>query len=498
MKTARRHLAGTSCRPFSRKGTRLGLLDVETLNLLAWVGLRIELQEADVTQENVEGCATDVFSRFLGPLYWIDKVLCDPTSYGWPVARSRQFLRMRHRVKVLAEISPVATFSKRFWRAIEFAWTDMLCFHKDEFKQKTVIEDEIQKELAWAQGRPNSKAHSQRPLIFGLDSEPFLAALTDTETLHWTAYKARWPGMAGQLNQDSMSPHATHSNKNCLHTLIANCGLIMSDSVSPERWLLASECLLAQGFPVLPGCFGDARRRVGDCNALSLSIFCQCVCVWIRLILWILWTHGYFYFYCFFLNQLPFVMCSFCIGYVCGCFDIIPIADRLCSFNERSPHRNSRIIRQQCGDAMNIQVMSVLHLHSLMCYKWQTPSVLMRSIHVGRKMLDQSVKDAVQSVGGMKRRKLGKVSMQTILSHCRERASLCGPMVPATPMSTPATPMMSASPAATSAKVPSHDENAHALDGGSSAATSSSTMPESSTLRQALVQARRARQMGSK
>lgn len=264
LKTARRHMAGTSCRPFSKKGTRLGLMDTETINLLAWVGLRITLQEADVTQENVEGCATDIFSRFLGPMYWIDVYVADPTHFGWPVARNRQYLRMRHKTKILSEISPISNFAKRFWRAVEFSWSDMLCFHKPEFRDHTVIENELQVELDWAQNRANSRSHGQRRQVFGLDDEPFLNTLTDSEDLQWKAYKARWPGMAGQLNQDAMSSHAMHSNPKCLHTLIANCGIIVTDKVSPERWLLATECLLAQGFPILPGCFGDQRLGKGS------------------------------------------------------------------------------------------------------------------------------------------------------------------------------------------------------------------------------------------
>ena len=231
---------------------------METIHLLAWIGLRIALQESDITAENVQSHALlDIMSRFLSGLYHIDQYIGDPTFYGWPVARSRQFLRLRHRVKILAEISPISNFSKRFWRAVEFEWAKLMCFHLPEFKDKTVVDDELQKELDWGQGRPNSRSHGKDRVLFGTHDEPFLAVLTDTEHMHWTAYKARWPGTAGQLNQDSMSQHATHSSKKCLHTLIANCGIIMSDQVSPERWLLGSECLLAQGFPVLPGCFGD-------------------------------------------------------------------------------------------------------------------------------------------------------------------------------------------------------------------------------------------------
>ncbi len=79
---------------------------------------------------------------------------------------------------------------------------------------------------------------------------------------------------------------------------------------------------------------------------------------------------------------------------------------------------------------MNIQVMSVLHLHSMMCYKWQVPSTLMQSIHLGRKMLHASVQNSLQSLDGAKRRKLtSKTSMGQILEQTRDRASKCGPIV---------------------------------------------------------------------
>lgn len=51
VKTAKRHIAGTSCRPFSKKGMRLGLLDCEVVFLLSWIAMRVELQEADILQE---------------------------------------------------------------------------------------------------------------------------------------------------------------------------------------------------------------------------------------------------------------------------------------------------------------------------------------------------------------------------------------------------------------------------------------------------------------
>ena len=51
LKTASRHRAGTSCTPYSKRGVGLGLKDECTLHTMAWVGLRLLLQEPDITQE---------------------------------------------------------------------------------------------------------------------------------------------------------------------------------------------------------------------------------------------------------------------------------------------------------------------------------------------------------------------------------------------------------------------------------------------------------------
>ncbi|CAK9049373.1 Uncharacterized protein SCF082_LOCUS27458 [Durusdinium trenchii] len=241
VKTARRHCAGTSCRPFSKKGMRLGLMDCETVYLLSWIAMRLELQEADILQENVCGSATDIFSRFLGKLYWIDVWKGDPRLLGLPFARERQFVRFRHKVKCMAELEPTSRFIKRFWRAINFEWQQVYCCHLPDFKDKTVVKDELNEELRWAQNRPSSKAHDMPQITIDNHENPFRACLTETEELFWQGYQIRNPGKAGQLNQDSLSAFGHASLDGCLHTLIANCGLIMSDSCVPERWLIGAK-----------------------------------------------------------------------------------------------------------------------------------------------------------------------------------------------------------------------------------------------------------------
>ena len=52
LKTARRHVAGTSCVPYSKRGSGAALMDFNTVYSLCWIGLRMLLQEPDITNES--------------------------------------------------------------------------------------------------------------------------------------------------------------------------------------------------------------------------------------------------------------------------------------------------------------------------------------------------------------------------------------------------------------------------------------------------------------
>ena len=79
----------------------------------------------DITSENVGDHLLVLFSRFLGSLYFIDKSEHDPPQLGYPYARPRCFIRLRHRHKVVAQLSPLNEWSKRFSRAINFSWKEV-------------------------------------------------------------------------------------------------------------------------------------------------------------------------------------------------------------------------------------------------------------------------------------------------------------------------------------------------------------------------------------
>ena len=124
LQTARRRIAGTVCVGFSRRGAGLSVADPTMIPTLAWCALRRSVQEPDVTQENVKGCPPELFKEYLFDLYYMDVLDLDAVQFGWACGRQRQFIRFRHRAKILAEISPCARFVKRFYRACAYSWKE--------------------------------------------------------------------------------------------------------------------------------------------------------------------------------------------------------------------------------------------------------------------------------------------------------------------------------------------------------------------------------------
>ena len=138
LKPSRRHVAGTSCKPWSKKGSGLGAADPEIVYTLAWVGLRLALQDDEVLSENVTspgGSAStsdgkpvadaglgSLLLRFLSPLYFMETTILDPALIGEPFSRQREFVKMRHREKCLQQVSPISRFQKRFFKVCEWSW----------------------------------------------------------------------------------------------------------------------------------------------------------------------------------------------------------------------------------------------------------------------------------------------------------------------------------------------------------------------------------------
>ena len=59
------------------------------------MALRLEMEEAEVVQENVESFpVAELIGRFMSPKYFIDLEVLDPLFYGMPVSRRRLYVKL--------------------------------------------------------------------------------------------------------------------------------------------------------------------------------------------------------------------------------------------------------------------------------------------------------------------------------------------------------------------------------------------------------------------
>eukprot|EP00435_Cladocopium_sp_Y103_P053912 s125_g17.t1 len=274
-----RHLAGTSCRPWSRKGVGMGAADPEIVFTLAWIGLRVHLADTEVLSENVKSQGSgggptsqeeprpvqecglgSLLLRFLGPYYYMETIMLSPLMLGDPFNREREFVKMVHKEKAAAVVSPMSRFCKRFFRMCQWSWksssvgiqgqlrTQGLWYMHLPFFQKSeygVVDKEMLRELEWACSRPTRRFSLEEA---GNDYEK---GLTEMEYGFLDAYRKMFPGMAYALNQDPCSGHGAHATSDFkLFTLIHNFGLVWGDHCG--RWLMPTEALAAQRFPILP------------------------------------------------------------------------------------------------------------------------------------------------------------------------------------------------------------------------------------------------------
>ena len=227
---------------------------VTTVYLLAWLALRLLLQEQWVTQENVPGFDVGILNDYLGEVYHIDVAVQDCFDLGWASCRSRQWVVMRHKVKVLSTISPLSNFLLRFQRVCEFTWREYFQAGGDETRN----------DLAWSAGRRESMAKKVADFNANMQitAESFRQVLTEKELGVLKYYEQRDPSAAVSLNQNPVAGFAVHSSWNALQTLIKNVGIIYS--LPHKRFLTPSEGLLAQGFPVLA--MADSARPLCSFN----------------------------------------------------------------------------------------------------------------------------------------------------------------------------------------------------------------------------------------
>ena len=97
LKPTFRHTAGTCCTGHSSQGKKLRTQDVTIIYQICFMALRLEMEEAEVVQENVESFpVAELIGRFMSQAYFIDQEILDPLFYGMPVSRRRLYVKLFH------------------------------------------------------------------------------------------------------------------------------------------------------------------------------------------------------------------------------------------------------------------------------------------------------------------------------------------------------------------------------------------------------------------
>lgn len=231
-KTAFRHIAGTVCIGFSRRGKNLATEDSSMLATLAWCAQRRQAQETIVIQESVVSCPESLFKEYLHDLYHIERVVVDAVQLGWACGRQRQYLKFIHRVKAAEIVSPCSRFIRRFYRACQYSWREHFFAHLCD-PDATVIENELTEELKWAHRRPSS-LQSGKPVDETVPTA-FEDSLNESERQYLATYRAQYPNQCYQLNQDPLSNMWASSSEWALQTIIHNCHLLWYDLPPPAQ-----------------------------------------------------------------------------------------------------------------------------------------------------------------------------------------------------------------------------------------------------------------------
>ena len=137
MYTAELHIAGSPCTDWSNFGCHNTIEGKTDIDWLAWIGLRVKLQEAQIQMANVIPVDINLVMDFLGHLYNVEYTDVSSEQFGWPVRRPRKYIVLKHKWKTLPNPVELRVWAERFHR--------LCCISRGDFLAST--EHEVSDDL---------------------------------------------------------------------------------------------------------------------------------------------------------------------------------------------------------------------------------------------------------------------------------------------------------------------------------------------------------------
>ena len=143
-----------SCTPFSCQGFGCGVDDSCSVDMIAWAGLRVHVQESKLVIENVAGIL-DRIMTLIGFMYYCDDhALLNPSTSCIPYSRPREFYVCRHRKLNFWTGTPLSRFQRRFVESCVGTWRSMFWLHLLHPSNPSLLHvlpggDDLREELRW-------------------------------------------------------------------------------------------------------------------------------------------------------------------------------------------------------------------------------------------------------------------------------------------------------------------------------------------------------------
>jgi site-specific DNA-cytosine methylase len=228
--------------------------------IAAWASLILLVQPAVVLVEESDRLNPTVLEDLYGSAYTLQWLVLDPRQFGWVGKRSRFWGVLLHKHFVSSILADLAPTIAMFQRMVSATWRILL----------TATREEVEAELEWASGRPGSMSHASADSQCIPDEyrdNAFFRSLIEAEQKTVAYCIRRQPNCISMSNQNYAAGWTIMTSPTYLHTLLHSPsinwihgirGCTVGDSFLRERtqpcdrWLTASEHLLAMGFPIDP------------------------------------------------------------------------------------------------------------------------------------------------------------------------------------------------------------------------------------------------------
>ena len=232
------------------------------ISFAAWAGLEIALETPVIVLENSPRLDDGTVTKVFGRAYVVQIIRVCGSKFGWVGCRPRLWAVMTHKVYIMSVVASLKNVIPMFYRTCELSWRSVLHVMPTE-----IVEAEVQQDLQWACGRPASKAHKLPFSEVVKRPDRCRFALSDAEE-SWLDENERLHGFlqCHNLSQDSLAGRGVCTKGDLLYTIVRNPAIHFS--TPDERWLVSSDLLMLQGFPILSQLSnprGAARRLTTFC-----------------------------------------------------------------------------------------------------------------------------------------------------------------------------------------------------------------------------------------